>query len=357
VGFSKHFPAARLLATAALLAAFAVPLLGGNAAGEESLADLKARMADIQAQLDAATTRIEELRTDQDELHRRLEEIGVEMGDLQKSQSHLEKRVIEAAGNLYRAGRSNMIEALLTADSFAELSERAQILSRVSQRDTRAFIDYSRTEDRLNALSEELKAKQEELANTRADLATESDRLQSLFDEVSDQYDDLKAKLAAAAAAAAAAAEAAPPASSAQAPVATSPSYYGSTNGMACPVAGPVSFIDSWHAPRNGHLHVGVDMMAAAGTPVVAIVDGTITLSSYGSSAGNWQILSGDNGNTYWYMHNQQNIVNGGHVGAGQQIAAVGDTGNAAGTPHLHFEYHPGGGAPVNPYPLVASIC
>jgi murein DD-endopeptidase MepM/ murein hydrolase activator NlpD len=67
--------------------------------------------------------------------------------------------------------------------------------------------------------------------------------------------------------------------------------------------------------------------------------------------------LSGDDGNQYWYMHNEQNFVSGGHVSAGQHIAAVGDTGNASGTPHLHFEYHPGGGAAVNPYPLVASIC
>ena len=279
------------------------------------------------------------------------------MDDLHTSQVDLEKRVVEAAGNLYRSGQSNMLEVLLTADSFAELSERAQVLARVSERDTQAFIDYSRNQDRLKALTEELGARQEELADTRANLADESDRLQALFNDVSDQYEELKKELAAAAAAAAAAQETAAPTAPTAAPAPSAPSYYGSTDGMACPVAGPVSFVDSWHAPRDGHLHVGVDMMAAAGTPVVAIVDGTITLSSYGSSSGNWQILTGDNGNSYWYMHNQQNIVNGGHVRAGQQIAAVGDTGNAAGTPHLHFEYHPGGGAPVNPYPLVAGIC
>jgi murein DD-endopeptidase MepM/ murein hydrolase activator NlpD len=316
-------------------------------------------MSDIQAQLDAATAKIEELRTDQDNLDRRLEEIEVEMGDLEDSQAHLEKRVVKAAGNLYRAGRSDMLEVLLTSESLAELSSRAQVLSRVSQRDTTAFIEYSRTEDRLNALADDKKAKAEELAQTELDLAGESERLQSLFEEVSGEYEDLKEKLAAAAAAAAAAeaeAEAvAPGAPSAPAP--STPSYYGSTGGMACPVAGPVSFVDSWGAPRAGHTHVGVDMMAAYGTPVVAIVDGSITMSSYGSSAGNWQILSGNNGHAYYYMHNQQNIVNGGHVRAGQQIATVGDTGNAVGTPHLHFEYHPGGGGPVNPYPLVASIC
>jgi murein DD-endopeptidase MepM/ murein hydrolase activator NlpD len=98
-------------------------------------------------------------------------------------------------------------------------------------------------------------------------------------------------------------------------------------------------------------------MMGSYGTPLVAIVSGTITYAAWDGSGGNMIFLSGDDGNQYWYMHNQENFVSGGHVSAGQTIASLGDTGNAAGTPHLHFEYHPGGGSAVNPYPLVASLC
>ena len=35
---------------------------------------------------------------------------------------------------------------------------------------------------------------------------------------------------------------------------------------------------------------------------------------------------------------------------AGQQIAWNGDSGDASGNPHLHFEVHPNGGADVNPF-------
>lgn len=97
--------------------------------------------------------------------------------------------------------------------------------------------------------------------------------------------------------------------------------------------------------------------MGSYGTPLVAITDGTITYAAYDGSGGNMIFMTGDDGHAYWYMHNQTNLVTSGRVSAGQQIATLGDTGNAAGTPHLHFEYHPNGGAPVNPYPLVASIC
>ncbi|HYN36499.1 MAG TPA: M23 family metallopeptidase, partial [Actinomycetota bacterium] len=189
------------------------------------------------------------------------------------------------------------------------------------------------------------------------DLETVAGDLQAKFEELGDEYQDLKKEIAAARREAAAEEEAAAPTGGTTGggnPTADAPSVSG--NGMTCPVNGPVSFIDSWGAPRDGHTHVGVDMMAGYGTPLVAIVSGTVT-SAYSSTGGNSIYFSGDDGNSYWYLHNQQNLVTSGHVSAGQQIATVGDTGNATGIPHLHFEYHPGGGGPVNPYPLVASIC
>ena len=125
-----------------------------------------------------------------------------------------------------------------------------------------------------------------------------------------------------------------------------------------CPVHGPVSFVDSWGAPRSGgRTHQGVDMMAARGTPDVAIVSGTIT-QQYGTLQGNGVFLKGDDGNSYWYFHLDSYAGGPRRVAQGEVIGYVGTTGNAeGGAPHTHFEYHPGGGAAVNPYPIVRPIC
>jgi murein DD-endopeptidase MepM/ murein hydrolase activator NlpD len=98
-------------------------------------------------------------------------------------------------------------------------------------------------------------------------------------------------------------------------------------------------------------------MMAAEGTPNVATVSGTIK-QQQGALQGNGVFLSGDDGNSYWYFHLSRYEGSPRHVGQGEVIGYTGHTGNAdGGAPHTHFEYHPGGGAAIDPYPLVRAAC
>jgi peptidoglycan LD-endopeptidase LytH len=126
-----------------------------------------------------------------------------------------------------------------------------------------------------------------------------------------------------------------------------------------CPVQGPVSFTDSWGAPRSGgRTHKGTDMMAAAGTPTVAPVSGRV--EHRGSSLGglSWWVY-GDDGNEYYGTHlSAYENVGAGHVDRGTVIGYVGSSGNAsASAPHLHFEFHPGGGEAIDPYPRLVEVC
>lgn len=132
------------------------------------------------------------------------------------------------------------------------------------------------------------------------------------------------------------------------------------STGTACPLDQPRHFTDTWGAARSGgRRHRGTDIMGPLGTPVRAITDGVWDVQRPGASAGLWAILRGHDGNHYWYLHLDAHVVgDGARVSAGQQVATNGSTGNAtAGAEHVHFELHPGGGAAVNPYPLLRRVC
>ena len=130
--------------------------------------------------------------------------------------------------------------------------------------------------------------------------------------------------------------------------------------GWVFPVQGPNSFVDSFGAPRSGgRTHKGCDIMTARGTPLVAVVSGTIRATNpTNSGLGGITIhLTGSDGNVYYYAHLssiKSGIKSGVHVDAGQVIGAAGNTGNASGgAVHLHFEIRPGGGSAINPYPTL----
>ncbi len=125
-----------------------------------------------------------------------------------------------------------------------------------------------------------------------------------------------------------------------------------------CPVQGPRAFSNDWGQPRSGgRRHQGNDILSPRGTPVVASVSGTVR--GHNSSLGGISYyLKGDDGNTYFGTHLDSLSGASGRVAQGAVLGTVGDSGNARGGPtHLHFEIHPGGGAPVNPYPTLSQYC
>ncbi len=127
----------------------------------------------------------------------------------------------------------------------------------------------------------------------------------------------------------------------------------GYVDAIICPMPGS-AYGDTWGAPRSGgRRHEGVDMIAPRGLPIYAVISGVVTFKS-NRLGGNAISLAGDNGNRYYYAHLDSYVGGSRRVFQGELIGYNGDTGNAKySTPHLHFQVHPGGGRPVNPYPTV----
>ena len=89
-------------------------------------------------------------------------------------------------------------------------------------------------------------------------------------------------------------------------------------------------------------VHNGLDLAAPIGTPIYAAADGSVTAAGPRDPGGFGQAvyIKNDDGTVAWYGHIDTWLVNvGDHVVAGQQIATVGNRGDATG-PHLHFEIH-----------------
>ena len=138
------------------------------------------------------------------------------------------------------------------------------------------------------------------------------------------------------------------------------------------PVVGKVAYIDDFGAPRPGGPHQGNDIIAEKKSPAVAAEAGKVKYWTTSGAAGCMLYLYGESGTTYLYIHLNNDLTmkndnrgkcvkgtaymvkNGARVAAGQQIAYVGDSGDADGrSSHLHFEVHPGGGKAVSPYPYL----
>ncbi|NUR29384.1 MAG: M23 family metallopeptidase [Catenulispora sp.] len=95
--------------------------------------------------------------------------------------------------------------------------------------------------------------------------------------------------------------------------------------------------------------HTGTDFAAPIGTRIGAVMAGTIISAGWAGPYGKQVKIRHADGTETWYNHMSRITVSvGDKVAAGEQIGAVGSTGNSTG-PHLHLEVHPGGGAAVDP--------
>lgn len=141
-------------------------------------------------------------------------------------------------------------------------------------------------------------------------------------------------------------------------------------NGLLLPVQGiqASQLRDTFTDARSeGRVHDAIDIMADAGTPVLAVADGTVE-KLFDSKRGGLTIYQFEPSGRwcYYYAHLQRyadGLAEKQVIRRGEVIGYVGSTGNAsADAPHLHFEVHVLGpekqwwkGESINPYPVLVA--
>jgi len=350
--WGQTFALAAALALAYILAAGSFP----GAALADSLSEKQEKAKQVKAQLQANQAELDRLTA---ALNQAQSQLALVETSIQRNQAELEAAEAELQGYkgilsrrvkaMYMEGNSTTLEVILDSASFDDFLNSYDFMRMIGNYDA-GMVDEARR--LINTIREKRASLEQSRAQYQSQtnaLASQRSAIQAKLAEQQSILNGLDSEIAALVK------QQMAPSRSSGGGGGGGGWVVGPVDGLYFPVAGPCSFTNDWGAPRSvGRTHKGCDIMANYGTPCVAITSGTVVQRS-GGNAGLYIFLYGDNGHLYYYMH-LQGYAASGRVAAGQVIGYVGDTGNARGCPHLHFEFHPNGGAAVNPYPLLKAI-
>jgi len=331
--------AIRAVALLVLVALLGVPTTATGATSKT--ARLQAELEDIRADLMKAGREYDKAYWELNEADVRLDAVNADIGETEQQLAHARGLLSQRIDMMYRADAADYLAVLLGSLTFEEMVTRLDFFQRIGQADANAIEAVENLQTQLNEQRVQLEEETAARADALEGLKENRDALQRRLKSKQAEYEKVKAQLAGTSSASTRRVAAAPGA-----------------NGMVFPVQGVNYYSDTWGASRSGgrRRHQGTDIMAPRGTPCVAVLSGTVSSKS-GGLGGKTIWLHADTGWTFFYAHLDSYAVTGGRVRAGQVIGYVGSTGNAAGgSPHLHFEIHPGGGGAVNPYPYLRAM-
>lgn len=316
-----------------------IPALAGT---KDQLDAAKAELAKVQAELDRATARWNEAESRLDTTRAEIADTRIRIDGLEDRMRAIEARLTRRAVIAFTNGPASTIDLLLSSGSFTDFADRLEFLGSMAQEDGDLVVEQRVSREELRRGRDDLVDLEERQASVAKELGAIRATIDGQLERISDRVAELTAKYREEIAA-----------SKELVILGQTPDPDGSL--QVCPVAGPNSFVDSFGWPRDGHTHQGIDLIAPYGTPVVAAHPGSVTHSS--SSSGGIQAYVYGSGGYSFYAHLSSYSSASGSVSAGTVIGYVGSTGNAGSTNHLHFEWHPGGGAAVNPYQMLLAVC
>jgi murein DD-endopeptidase MepM/ murein hydrolase activator NlpD len=359
------------MATAALLSSLCVCLSTAQAGADTSsdLNDARQKVAAAQDEANAAAAELSEAEGRYEALEGRIRELETVIEASKARAATLEEVVRERAIAAYQHRDTSELDVMISADNPLDAARRATLLDRANQTDNLSVKKLAALRSELTRQQKQVQEQRDEQQKVKERLDVKIESVQAGLAAASKARDDLVARLEKEQADAAAAAELARiraiQAASAAASQASNPASgnSGTSSGgspgqvianpgggaFQCPLSGS-AYSDSY-GPRGDGFHYGIDMIAPAGVPEVAVKAGTVSYMAMDGAGGNEAYLAANDGNVYYYAHMSQFVGGARSVAQGEVIGLVGSTGTST-TPHLHFEIRIGGanGERINPY-------
>jgi murein DD-endopeptidase MepM/ murein hydrolase activator NlpD len=284
--------------------------------------------------------------------------------DREDTTEGIRDRVVERAIEVYMSGGTQITDLVFGVGSVDEIMAGQQLLEAVTEGDLASADTLAALQADMEAMRADLEDQEQQLLVLEEEAAEVAERLEAasevaaetyaeLQGECQRLYDQREAELARQRAL-----------EEARRRGASGGISSDLTPNFICPMSrAAVSFINDWGFPRSGgRTHKGTDVFAPWNQPMYAVADGVVTMRS-GGLGGTTIWLTADYGVAFYYAHLSgyaSGLSSGQRVVRGQEIGYNGDSGNArGGSPHLHFQIHPGGrsSSPVNPYQTLSRAC
>ena len=323
--------------------------------------DAVAYVKQMDATLETLSEELSQLSTDIEAKEERITITTTELQAAEVNEAEQYEAMKLRIKYMYEKGDSSYVDLLLQAKSLSELLNKAEYIGKISEYDREKMDEYIATKQQiaetkailetehaeLLELQEQTEAKhasvEELMVAKQAEIKAVEGKIDAAKEEVTDYQKDLKKQensIKAIEAEIKRQEEAAKKKAEASGQTYKTQSIGDIKFIWPCPSSGRItSKFGARTSPTKGASsnHQGIDIGAPTGNNIVAAAGGTVVVSTYSYSAGNYVMINHGGGVYTVYMHASKLLCKvGDTVKQGQVIAKVGSTGYSTG-PHLHF--------------------